>query len=300
MRLQIKCMNWRCNLKSVFALMQEIIPSFRFVLEEKKVIITLPTVVHLIDDEQGTINVTNDQIIENIAIMNNDFAGRGNYTNTNFRFELLEIRYVVNNLWSNAGMVTGPFMKNSLTVDPTNVFNWYIARMGAGVLGYSPFCFYGPQDSFIHGMTVHPNAMVGGAQPGYNNGQTATHEAGHHLGMFHAWQGGCSRQIGQQPPDVCPQETNSRGCPDPAPASCGDPSCPDNIHNHMDYTDDICRHEFTQGQSDYMDMRIAMFHPGYLDGEVVEAIRAAGGDDVWDEAKLFQQRMFETMKNSIY
>jgi hypothetical protein len=269
-----------------------------------KQIITVPTYVHVIMDDEGNNNVSDSRIVQNMDIMNNDMAGRpsnGNYTVTNFRFSLVRIDRVTNNVWANLGVASGPLYKSSLTIDPVNNFNFYITSMNAGILGYSPFCFYGPQDSFIHGMTVHPDAVVGGAADNYNEGQTATHEAGHHLGLFHAWQGGCNRQIGQQPDDICPQETNSRGCPDPAPASCGDPTCPDNVHNHMDYSDDSCRWYFTLGQSEYMDMRIAMFHPGYLDDAVEDAIRVAGGgDDVWDEARKFQERMFELHRHEMF
>ena len=42
-----------------------------------------------------------------------------------------------------------------------------------------------------------------------------------------------------------------------------------------------------------MDMRITMFHPGFLDFAVREAIRVAGGDDIWDEGREFQEHMFE-------
>jgi len=261
---------------------------------------TIPTHVHIILDNEGGNNISDARIQQNMDIMNYDMSGRpqdGNYTSINFRFQLVSIQRVTHQAWSQLGVVTGPLYKSSLTIDPTNNFNFYITSMNAGILGYSPFCFYGPQDSFIHGMTVHPDAIVGGSAVPYSDGQTATHEAGHHLGMFHAWQGGCNRQIGQQPPDICPQDTNTRGCPDEPPASCGDPECPDNIHNHMDYSEDACRWYFTPGQSDYMDMRIAMFHPGYLDLSVVEAIKAAGGEDVWDEAIDFQHKMFELHRN---
>jgi len=266
----------------------------------KKAVTTIPTYVHILLDEAGNNNVTDAQVQQNMDIMNYDMSGRpqnGNYTAINFRFQLVSIQRVTNNLWANLGVASGPLYKSSLTIDPTNNFNFYITSMNAGILGYSPFCFYGPQDSFIHGMTVHPDAIVGGSAVPYSDGQTATHEAGNHLGMFHAWQGGCNRQIGQQPDDLCPQETNTRGCPEVPPQSCG-LDCFDNIHNHMDYSEDACRWYFTPGQSEYMDMRIAMFHPGYLDDAVVDAIRVAGGgESVWDEARDFQERMFELHRN---
>ena len=86
---------------------------------------------------------------------------------------------------------------------------------------------------------------------GYNTGAAAVHEVGHWFGLLHVFQGESCSGAGDLVEDTPVQSTLSRGCPE------GKDSCPgqkgvDNIHNHMDYTEDACRTLFTAGQETRM------------------------------------------------
>ena len=90
-------------------------------------------------------------------------------------------------------------------------------------------------------------SLPGGTAAPYNEGDTATHEVGHWLGLFHTFQGGCARQ-GRPRRRHRRRERRrrsaARSAATPAPEAGLDP-----IENFMDYTDDPCMYEFTAGQS---------------------------------------------------
>jgi Pregnancy-associated plasma protein-A len=215
-------------------------PNFRVVVD---------VFVHSITD--GTTGaVTNKDIDNQIQVMNNGFSGREGGVDTGFRFRLRGVDRTDNAAWFNglAGSKEERQMKKALHRGDASDLNIYLST-AEDFLGWSYF----PSDyqfkPWRDGLVVDWESMLHTSttyEGAYDLGKTATHEAGHWLGLYHVFQGGCNKK-GDRVDDTPRQEIATFGCPE------GQDSCPqpglDSIHNYMDYSFDACYTEFTAGQT---------------------------------------------------
>jgi PKD repeat protein len=98
-------------------------------------------------------------------------------------------------------------------------------------------------------------------------GRIMVHEAGHYLGLYHTFHGGCQGMttsdcatLGDKVCDTPPVNAPNSGCPSATWNTCSEsPNFPDDIHNYMDYVSESCMTGFTEGQNDRILAQINLF-----------------------------------------
>lgn len=194
-------------------------------------------------------NLPKSMIKEQMKVLNDSYAGRTGGVDTGFRFELEEINRVVNAEWYTVGYGSPEEqeMKAELREGDEETLNIYVANIGDGLLGWATF----PEKNMTSddGVVVLNESLPGGTAVPYDGGDTATHEAGHWLNLYHTFQGGCTGQ-GDRVEDTPAESSPAFGCPE-GRDTCDTPGL-DPIRNFMDYTEDDCMNEFTKGQKKRM------------------------------------------------
>ncbi|MBL7812203.1 MAG: PKD domain-containing protein [Bacteroidetes bacterium] len=235
-------------------------------------IFTIPVVFHVVHTG-GPENISREQILDQMRILNNDF----NYLNWNknkirsqftsvaadcqIQFKLASVdpngacTDGINRIYSTAGIevnMSTEEVKNLVYWDKTKYLNiWVVSSIastqaGSTTLGYAVFPWMTNRD----GVVVRSD-RVGSIGTGAlsDSGRTLTHEVGHWLGLYHTFQGGCGDDdLCSDTPPVFSSTTNAN-CPS-AGNSCStdQPDLPDQWENYMDYSDGKCMAMFTLQQ----------------------------------------------------
>jgi hypothetical protein len=215
---------------------------------------TIPVYFHVITDGQ-TGALTNRQLADQIAVLNNTFAGGEGGADTGFSFALAGVTRTDNAAWFYAGPggVNEHSMKTSLRQGGANALNFYTTTAGP-YLGwaYLPDIVTKPGQAYLDGVVINWETLRGVSTTWagrYDQGETATHEVGHWLNLEHTFFGGCNNK-GDFVDDTPAQKTPTNGCPE-GKDTCKAPGV-DPIHNYMDYSYDSCYTQFTPGQSQRM------------------------------------------------
>jgi pregnancy-associated plasma protein-A len=209
---------------------------------------TIPVYFHVFTD--GAIgNLSNQAIQQQMNVLNSEYAGFEGGVSTGFSFKLAGVERIDNPNWFynlTYGSSVMREAKSATHVGDARTLNIWTTN-GPGYFGFATFPTAYKNASQLDGIVIDYNTLPGGAYgEHFSLGKTATHEAGHWLGLLHTFQGGCNDK-GDYVSDTPAEQSPASGCPtgrDTCPAPGYDP-----IHNYMDYSDDFCYSQFTAGQA---------------------------------------------------
>ncbi|MGZ6134897.1 MAG: zinc metalloprotease, partial [Myxococcaceae bacterium] len=221
--------------------------------------ITVPVHFHIITTSTGTGDASSLAPAQ-IDVLN------AAYARAKVKFRLASLEVVANDAWFTAAVESPEEleMKTALRRGDAHALNIYTGVNDGSLLGWATFPKSYKKDPLYDGVVLAFDSMPGGGlefpfdptqEPdgliAYDRGDTATHEVGHWMGLFHTFEGGCSKngdRIDDTPAEAEPQFF----CV--ARDSCTGKKFPgfDPITNFMDYVDDDCMFEFTTDQEDRM------------------------------------------------
>lgn len=212
--------------------------------------------VHVIRRGTGIANgdVPSDWINRQVRVLNAAFSSTG------WSFKLISVDRTTNATWFRMvpGSTAERQAKQALRKGTAAALNLYTARPGQDYLGWATL----PRDYAAapkyDGIVVLFQSLPGGNEAPYNLGDTATHEVGHWMGLFHTFSGGCD--TGDLVDDTPLEAEPAYGCPT-GRDTCAEAGL-DPIRNFMDYSDDACMNAFTPGQDARMDEQFSAYRLG--------------------------------------
>jgi pregnancy-associated plasma protein-A len=211
--------------------------------------VTIPVAFHVLRKDKTVAggNVPKSWIKAQIAVLNDSYGGGTGGADTSFQFSLQSIDRTTNAGWFRLSSGKEKRMKTALKIGGPETLNIYSANLGNSLLGWAYYAQDASRDGVLDGVVIHYYSLPGGPWGDqYSAGDTATHEVGHWMNLFHTFEGGCTGS-GDFIDDTPAEASPAYECPvgrDTCAATGLDP-----ITNFMDYTYDSCMFQFTPDQA---------------------------------------------------
>ena len=200
-------------------------------------------------------SVSDAQISDQINELNQAFALTG------WSFVLASFERTNNATWfvMDYGSLAEQQAKAFLHQGGAGDLNIYTANLGGGLLGWATFPASYAQRPSNDGVVLLFGSLPGGRAAPYDEGDTAVHEVGHWMGLYHTFQGGCTKQ-NDLVTDTPAEKFADYDC------VTGRDTCQgvglDPVRNYMDYGSDVCINHFTPGQDTRMDYQFSAYRSG--------------------------------------
>ena len=231
--------------------------------------VTVPVHVHVLVRNNGSGNVANWRINRQIAVLNEAFSGGSSVAaaNTPFRFKLVSIARTRNTDWYDMDSQDSVQARRALRIGDATHLNFYVNNFAGdleGLLGFATFPGSYQSSPKLDGAVMLNESLPGGDAVyegsdgttfNYALGDTAVHEVGHWMNLYHTFQGSCGKNndfVADTPPQLADENVfycNVRY------NTCGGAGSPkDPVKNFMNYVDDVCMDRFSWGQRDRMNI----------------------------------------------
>ena len=198
-------------------------------------------------------DLRDSDIAAQMRVLNNAFGPWG------WSFQLAGTDRTSNAEWFNDCYAKERAMKAALHQGTADDLNVYTCIPGP-YLGYARFPSSYDNQPDLDGVVLLYTSLPRGGEPNYDEGDTATHEVGHWFGLYHTFQGGCSKN-GDYVDDTAAERSPAFECPVGRDTCEREPGL-DPIENFMDYTYDSCMFQFTAGQDARMDEMFTTYRLG--------------------------------------
>lgn len=211
---------------------------------------------HVVNKGSGIANgdLSAQMISDQMNVLNTAYATWG------WSFNLIATDRTTNATWFNGCYGTSETaMKNALHQGTAKDLNLYSCNPSSGILGYATFPSSYTSAPLKVGVVLLYSSLPDGSAAPYNLGDTATHEIGHWMGLYHTFQGGCAG-AGDSVSDTAAEKSAAYGCSTNRNTCTGNKYPGDDpTTNFMGYTDDSCIFEFTGGQDTRMDQQYTAY-----------------------------------------
>lgn len=214
----------------------------------------VPVYFHVIQSSTNSTGGVNANMInDQMTVLNNAYSGTG------ISFQLASTDRTTNDAWYTVqpGTTAETQMKTALRKGGKESLNLYTGGIGGGLLGWATFPSSYTSKPLMDGVVMLNSSMPGGSAAPYNLGDTATHEVGHWAGLYHTFQGACTK-TSDSVSDTPQEKSSAFGCPVGRNTCTRDPGN-DPIYNFMDYTDDGCMNTFSAGQITRMGQQLTAY-----------------------------------------
>ncbi|RME01870.1 MAG: T9SS C-terminal target domain-containing protein [Bacteroidetes bacterium] len=244
--------------------------------------IVVPVVVHIVWN-QAQENLSDEKVIEQIEILNQDFNGANkDLTSLPKEFKpFIAKRGILFCLAAESpeGLPTSGIIRHKTDLEVVGIkeelyeiapawdseryLNIWVANTGDFLTGLGTYPGLVPPER--QGVVVNPRYFGYNESFRFNLGRVAVHEVGHYFGLDHIWGSDQNCESDDGVEDTPLQQHSYQGCPAHPQATCGSN---DMFMNFMDYVDDACMVMFTQGQMQRMLTTIDVFRPELLNNSI--------------------------------